>query len=91
METSAIVGIIGITMITYGASDVLGRRRLRNLAAAGDADARTKLEKKRTVPLIVLVAGHCFLFFAVYSNYQKARTPLTPEQALDRAVRNLPR
>ncbi len=91
METSTIVGIIGITMITYGVSEVFGRRRLRKLAAAGDADARAKLEKKPTVPIVILVAGHCLLFAAAYFDYQKYRTPLTPEKALERAVRNLPR
>lgn len=91
METSTIVGIVGIAMIAYGGTEVLGRRRLWKRAAAGDADAGAKLEKSLTVPLIVLVAGHCVLLAAAYLEYQRLRTPLTPTQALDRAVRNLPR
>jgi hypothetical protein len=91
METNTIVGIVGVGMIAYGATEVLGRRRLRKRAAGDDADARAKLEKKPTVPLIILVAGHCVLLAAAYLDYQRLRTPLTPTQALDRAVRNLPR
>lgn len=91
MDTTTTIGIIGSTMIAYGVSEIFGRRRLRKLAAAGDADAGTKLQKKPMVPLIVLVAGHCLLLTAVYLDYQRLRTPLTPEQALDRAMRNVPR
>ena len=90
MDTTTIVGIIGSIMIAYGVSEIFGRRRLRKLAAAGDADAGTNLQKKPMVPLIVLGAGHCLLLTAAYLNYHRLRTPLTPEQALVRA-RNVPR
>jgi hypothetical protein len=95
METITIVGAIGVGLIAGGGSGILGRRRRRKLAAAGDEDAKSKLEKWQTLETVVapilVVAGFCLLSVKFYFDYQEARTPMTPEKALERAFKNLPK
>ena len=84
---------LGVGLICGGYVVISARHKRRKLAASGDEDAKTKLENGKTVETVagplVLVAGICLLIVATYADYQKLRTPLSPDKALEKAMENL--
>jgi heme/copper-type cytochrome/quinol oxidase subunit 2 len=88
-----IVGAAGVGFLAAGVAAIFGRSRRRRLASAGDEDAKRKLARRRTVETVVapifVVIGIGILSVKFYADYEKARTPLSPEKALERATRSL--
>jgi len=96
MEDIAVyVGALGVGLISGGVIGLVGRRKRRKLAAAGDEDAKRKFEEYRTLETIVapllLVVGVCLLGVKAYADYQTALTPVSPEKALERAMKSFPK
>ena len=90
-----IVGVVGVGLIGGGFVAILGRRKRRKLAATGDEDAKIKLEKWRTLETVVapglIVVGLCMMAVKTYADYQTLRTPLSPDKALERALKSFPK
>ncbi len=72
------LGPVGVGLIVGGVLAV----RLR----------RKKLEKSSTIEKMVgpimLAIGICLVIAKGYGDYQEARTPLSPDKALDRAMKS---
>ncbi|HEX9556484.1 MAG TPA: hypothetical protein VF991_08320 [Reyranella sp.] len=89
------VGAIGVGFIAGGVAAIVGRTKRRKRATAGDDDAKSKLEKWQTLETVVapilVVVGLCMLAVKFYADYQAALTPLSPDKALERAVKSLPK
>jgi hypothetical protein len=74
MDIWTIVGALGVGLVAGGVVGVSGRQKYRRLAAIAPG---------------WLVLGICLLGVKFYGDYEKARTPLSPEKALESATKTL--